>query len=114
MENGSAYITETREVVFSGDNELTRYRVFNLFTGPRVFSDWEVSIDGTSVRQLDAPDNDNRPENTFAVEDGDGKNTVSIYFRQKGSGTRVFQISYRVENAVKLYSDVGEFFWNLT
>lgn len=39
---------------------------------------------------------------------------VYIYFRQLGSGTRVFQISYCVENAVKLYSDVGEFFWNLT
>ncbi|MGM9636207.1 MAG: DUF2207 family protein, partial [Candidatus Avispirillum sp.] len=73
-----------------------------------------VSIDGTPVPQLDEPDNENRPENTFAVEDGDGKNTVYIYFRQQGSGTRVFQISYWVENAVKLYSDVGEFFWNLT
>lgn len=39
---------------------------------------------------------------------------VYIYFRQLGSGTRVFQISYCVENAVKRYSDVGEFFWNLT
>ena len=48
------------------------------------------------------------------MEDGEGKNTVYIYFRQQGSGTRVFQISYLVENAVKLYSDVGEFFWNLT
>ena len=61
----------------------------------------------------DEPDNENRPENTFAVEDGDGKNTVYIYYRQQGSGTRVFQISYCVENVVKLYSDVGEFFWNL-
>lgn len=114
MEDGSAYITETREVVFSGDHEFTRYGVNNLFTGPRVFSDWEVSIDETPAPQLDEPDNENRPENTFAVEDGDGKNTVYIYFRQQGSGTRVFQISYWVENAVKLYSDVGEFFWNLT
>ncbi|MGM9562600.1 MAG: DUF2207 family protein, partial [Faecousia sp.] len=64
--------------------------------------------------QLDEPDNENRPENTFAVEGNDGGNTVYIYFRQQGSGTRVFQISYWVENAVKLYSDVGEFFWNLT
>jgi len=114
MEDGSAYITETREVVFSGDNSFTRYRVNNVFTGPRVFSDWEVSIDGTPASQLDEPDDDNRPENTFAVEDGDGQNTVSVYFRQQGSGTRVFQISYLVENAVKLYSDVGDFFWNLT
>ena len=111
MEDGSAYITETREVVFSGDNSFTRYRVNNVFTGPRVFSDWEVSIDGTPASQLDEPDDDNRPENTFAVEDGDGQNTVSVYFRQQGSGTRVFQISYLVENAVKLYSDVGDFFW---
>lgn len=113
-EDGSAYITETREVVFTGDHEFTRYGVNNIFTGPRVFSDWQVSIDGTSVPQLDEPDNDNRPENTFAVENGDGRNTVYIYLRQQGSGTRIFQISYRVENAVKLYSDVGEFFWNLT
>ena len=35
------------------------------------------------------------------MEDGDGQNTVSVYFRQQGSGTRVFQISYLVENAVK-------------
>ncbi|MGN1307636.1 MAG: DUF2207 family protein [Faecousia sp.] len=114
LEDGSAFITETREVVFSGEHEFTRYGVDNRFTGPRVFSDWEVSIDGTPVPQLDEPDNENRPENTFAVEDNDGGNTVYIYFRQQGSGTRVFRISYRVENAVKLYSDVGEFFWNLT
>ena len=114
QEDGSAFITETREVVFNGDHEFTRYGVNNLFTGPRVFSDWQVSIDGTPVPQLDKPDNENRPENTFAVEDNDEGNTVYIYFRQKGSGTRVFQISYWVENAVKFYSDVGEFFWNLT
>lgn len=114
MEDGSALITETREVVFNGDHEFTRYGVNNIFTGPRVFSDWQVSIDETPVPQLDEPDNENRPENTFAVEDNDEGNTVYIYFRQSGRGTRVFQISYCVENAVKLYSDVGEFFWNLT
>lgn len=54
------------------------------------------------------------PRTSFAVEDGDGENTVYIYYRQQSSGTRIFQISYRVENAVKLYADVGEFFWNLT
>lgn len=114
LEDGSAFIIETREVVFSGDHEFTRYGVNNLFTGPRVFSDWQVLIDGMPVPQLDEPDNEKRPENTFGVEDNDGGNTVYIYFRQQGSGTRVFQISYWVENAVKLYSDVGEFFWNLT
>lgn len=114
QEDGSALITETREVVFSGDHDFTRYGVNNFFTGPRTFVDWEVSIDGKPASQLDKPDNDNRPENTFAVEDDDGKNTVSVYFRQSSSGTRVFTISYRLENAVKLYTDVGEFFWNLT
>lgn len=114
QEDGSAYITETREIVFDGDHEFTRYRGNNIFTAPRVFRDWQVSIDGMPVLQLDEPDNENRPENTFAVEDNDEGNTVYIYFRQQGSGTRVFQISYCVENAVKLYSDVGEFFWNLT
>ena len=114
QEDGSALITETREVVFDGDHDFSRYRVNNMFTGPREFVDWEVSINGKSVPQLDAPDNDNRPENTFAVEESDGKNTVSVYFRQSGSGTVVFRISYRLENAIKLYSDVGEFFWNLT
>ena len=114
QKDGSALITETREVVFSGDHEFTRYGVNNLFTGPRVFSDWQVSIDGMSVTQLDEPDNDNRPENTFAVENGDGRNTVYIYIPRQSNSTRVFKISYRLENAVKLYSDVGEFFWNLT
>ena len=114
QEDGSAYITETREVVFSGDHDFSHYSVNNLFAGPRAFVDWEVSIDGTPASQLDEPDNDNRPKNTFAVEDGDGENTVHIYFRQSDSGTRVFKISYRLENAVKLYSDVGDFFWNLT
>ena len=114
QEDGSAYITETREVVFTGNHEFSRYGVNVLFSGPRVLSAWEVSIDGTSVMQLDEPDNDNRPENTFALEESDGKNTVHIYFRQQNSGTRVFRVSYLVENAVKLYSDVGEFFWNLT
>lgn len=114
LEDGSAYILETREVVFSGDHEFTRLGAGRAYTGPRMCTDWEVFIDGVSVPQLDAPDHDNRPENTFAVETGDGKNTVYVYFRQQGSGTRVFQIGYRVENAVKLYSDVGEFSWNLT
>lgn len=114
QKDGSALITETREVVFSGDHEFTRYGVINIFTGPRVFSDWQVSIDGMSVTQLDEPDNDNRPENTFAVENGDGRNTVYIYIPRQSNSTRVFKISYRLENAVKLYSDVGEFFWNLT
>lgn len=113
-EDGSAYITETREVEFIGDHEFTRYGVNNIFTGPRVFSDWQVSIDGTSVPQLDEPDNENRPENTFAVENGDGGNTVYIYIPPQSNSTRIFQISYRVENAVKLHYDVGEFFWNLT
>ncbi|MGN0693056.1 MAG: hypothetical protein ACI4K7_11960 [Oscillospiraceae bacterium] len=93
QEDGSALITETREIVFTGDHEFTRYGVNNKYTGPRVFSDWQVSIDGMSVPQLDGPDNDNRPENTFAVEDVDGGNTVYIYFRQQSSGTRLFQIS---------------------
>ena len=114
QEDGSARITETREVVFNGDREFTRYGVNNVFAGPRTFTDWQASIDGTPMYQLDEPDNENRPENSFAVEDGEGENTIYIYFRQQGSGTRSFQISYRLENAVKLYSDVGEFFWNLT
>lgn len=114
MGDGSACIIETREIVFNGDHAFSRYRVVNEFAGPRVFRDWEVSIDGIAVPQLAEPDNENRPENTFAVEEGDGENTVSIYFRQQGSGTRVFRISYWVENAVKLYSDVGEFSWILT
>ena len=114
MEDGSAFIIETREIVFSGDHEFSRYRVNNVFAGPRVFTGWEVSIDGIPVTQLDEPDNEYRPENTFAVEESDGGNTVNIYFRQQGDGTRVIQICYWVEKAVKLYDDVGEFFWNLT
>lgn len=114
QEDGSAYITETKEFVYSGDREFTRYVFNNFFAGPRVFSDWQVSIDGTPLSQLDEPDHDNRPENTFAVENGNGENNIYIYYRQKDSGTRVFQVSYRIENAVKLYSDVAEFSWNLT
>lgn len=114
QEDGSALVTETREIVFSGDHLFSRYGVNNGFTGPRTFVDWQVTIDGTPASRLDAPDNDNRPENTFVVEDTDGGNTVSIYFRQQGDGTRVFRIRYRIENAVKLYADVGEFSWNLT
>lgn len=114
QEDGSALITETRKIVFTGDREYTRYGVNNIFTGPRVFSNWQVTLDETPLSQLDEPDNENRPENTFAVEDGDGENTIYIYFRQQDSGTRVFKISYRVENAVKLHTDVAEFFWNLT
>ena len=110
QEDGSACITEMREVVFNGDREFTRYGVNNVFAGPRTCTDWQATVDGTPLTQLDAPDNENRPENSFAVEDGEGENTIYIYFRQQGSGTRSFQISYRLENAVKLYSDVGEFF----
>ncbi|MGN1019716.1 MAG: DUF2207 family protein [Aristaeellaceae bacterium] len=114
QEDGSALITETREIVFTGDHEFTRYGVNNTFTGPRVFTDWQVTLDGMPLPHLPEPDNDNRPTNTFAVEDKDGGTTVYIYFRQQGDGKRVFRISYRLENAVKLYDDVGEFSWNLT
>lgn len=114
QEDGSALITETREVVYTGERSFSRYGVNNPFTGPRVFSDWQVTLDGTPLSQLDEPDNENRPENTFAVEDTDAGNTVYIYYGQQDAGTRTLQISYRVENAVKLHDDVGEFFWNLT
>ena len=114
QEDGSARITETREIAFEGDRAFTRYGVNSVFTGPRAFEDWQVSIDGTPLTRLEEPDNDNRPENCFAVEENDGGNTVHIYFRQQGSGNHTFQIHYLVENAVKLHSDVGEFFWNLT
>ncbi len=103
--DGSALITETRTIVFEGDHEFTRYGVNNYFTGSRTFADWQVFLDGTPLSRLSEPDNENRPENCFAVEDGEGENTVYIYFRQQGSGTRVFRISYRLENAVKLYKD---------
>ena len=114
QEDGSACITETREIVFSGDRAFTRYGVISTYAGPRTLTDWQVLIDGTPAPQLDAPDHENRPENTFAVEEGDGESTVYVYFRQQGGGARVFEISYRVENAVKLHDDVGEFSWNLT
>ena len=114
QEDGSALITETRDIVFTGDHEFTRYGVNNVFTGPRTFTDWQVSLDGMPLPHLPEPDNDNRPTNTFAVEDRDGGNTVYIYFRQQGDGQRTVRISYRLENAVKRYDDVGEFFWNLT
>lgn len=88
QEDGSAYITETREIVFTGDHEFTRYGVNNIFSGPRVFSDWLVSIDGTLASQLDEPDNENRPENTFAVEDNDDGNSrarclIKFWLRKK-------------------------------
>lgn len=51
QEDGSALITETREIVFTGDREFTRYGVNNFFTGPRVFCDWQVDIDGTPLRR---------------------------------------------------------------
>ena len=114
QEDGSALITETREIVFSGDHAFTRYGVTNAFTGPRTFTDWQVSLDGMPLQQLPEPDNDSRPTNTFAVEEREGGNTVHIYFRQQGDGRCTFRISYRLENAVKRYDDVGEFFWNLT
>ncbi len=113
QEDGSALITETREVMFMGDYEFTRYGVVNGFAGPRVFCDWAVVMDGEPLEMLETPDNDNRPNKTFAVEDAEGENTVYIYHRSN-SVSRTFQISYRVENAVKLYDDVGEFHWNLT
>ena len=59
QEDGSAHITETREVVFNGDREFTRYGVNNVFAGPRTFTDWQASIDGTPMYQLDEPDNEN-------------------------------------------------------
>ena len=108
--DGSALITETRELVFSGDHEFTRYGVNNVFTGPRTFTDWQVTLDGMPLPHLPAPNNDNRPTNTFAMEDRDGGNAVYICFRQQGDGQRTVHLSYRLENAVKLYDDMGEFF----
>ena len=50
--DGSAWITETREIVFSGDRTFTRYGVNNAFTGPRTMLDWQVAIDGTPASQM--------------------------------------------------------------
>ena len=110
QEDGSTLITETREIVFTSDHEFTRYGVNNTFTGPRTFTDWQVTLDGMPLPHLPEPDNDNRPTNTFAMEDRDGGNAVYICFRQQGDGQRTVRLSYRLENAVKLYDDMGEFF----
>ncbi len=112
LSDGSALFTETRVLTFRGDHEFTRYGFGNAFSGPRAFTDWAVSIDGVPLKMLSAPDDD-RPVNTFAVENGDGNNTVYIYHSSRET-TRTFVIRYRVENAVKLFQDVADFHWNLT
>ncbi len=114
LENdGSAYITETRQLSFTGDHEYTLYGFKNTFKGPCVYSDWYAEIDGQPLELLDEPDDNFRPENTFAVENYSGGNTVYIY-HSSNDVDRTFKISYKVANAVKLYSDVADFFWNLT
>ncbi len=114
QEDGSARITEYREIALYGDFTFTYYGIQVNYTGPRRISDWQIFINGEPMMQLNEPDDENRPENTFAVVEEEGGCTLYTYYRATGGTTLLFEIGYRVENAIKLYSDVGEFFWNLT
>lgn len=111
--DGSADFSETHTVSFYGSQEYTRYGRIYIYPPERAMDGWFVTVDGEEWKRLDRPDNDGRPDGRFAVEYNDEGAVVTMYHRSKNR-PRTFSISYHVENAVNLYDDAAEFFWNLT
>lgn len=112
-EDGSAAFIETRTVGFHGDYEFSRYgRNYNCPENSPII-EMGVLMDGVELSPLEEPDNDNRPENTYAVEWLDAGCILTIYHRTRRD-SRTFEIQYEVENVITLYDDIGEFVWDLT
>ena len=111
--DGSADFTETHTVAFLDGQDFTRYGRIYIYPSERAMDGWFVTVDGEEWERLDRPDNDERPDGSFAIEYNDAGAVVTMYHRSKNL-RRTFSISYHVENAVNLYDDAAEFFWNLT
>lgn len=111
--DGSADFVETHTIGFSESKDYSRYGRIYIYPEGRSMDDWEVTVDGERWEQLSEVDNDTRPDGTFAVEYSDEGAVVTMYHRSNDTD-RVFSLSYHVENAVNIYDDTAEFFWNLS
>lgn len=111
--DGSADFTETHTIEFSDDWDYTIYGRIYLYPQERTFGGWAVSVDGEPWRQLPEVDEDARPDGTFAVEYNYEGAVVTMYHRSNDT-YRSFSLSYHVENAVDIYEDTAEFFWDLS
>lgn len=111
--DGSADFVETHTINFADSKDYTRYGRIYIYPKERSMVDWEVNVDGERWEMLSKADNDARPDRTFAVEYNDEGAVVTMYHRSNDT-KRDFTLSYHVENAVNIYDDIAEFFWNLS
>lgn len=111
--DGSADFVETHTIRFSESKDYTRYGRIYIYPEGRAMGNWEVTVDGESWEALPKVDNDTRPDGTFAVEYNDEGAVVTMYHHSIDTD-RAFSLSYHVENAVNIYEDTAEFFWNLS
>ena len=111
--DGSADFIETHTIEFSDSWDYTVYGRIYLYPEGRSYRNWAVSVDGKTWRQLPNADEDNRPDGSFAVEYNAEGAVVTMYHRTNNAN-RAFTLSYRVENAVNIYDDTAEFFWDLS
>jgi uncharacterized membrane protein len=112
LENGNAEITETWVLYFGDDQSYSRYYRSYYKTDYYTMTNWAATLDGQDMKRLSAPD-DSRPDYSFAIEDTDSENIIHMY-HDSFDTERIFTISYTVENAVKVYDDIGDFVWDLT
>lgn len=111
--DGSADFVETHTIGFSDSKDYTLYGRIYIYPEGRFMDNWAVTVDGESWEQLPEVDNDSRPDGTFAVEYNSDGAVVTMYHRSNDED-RVFSLSYHVENAVNIYDDIAEFFWDLS
>ncbi len=111
--DGSADFVETHTIEFSDSRDYTIYGRIYLYPEGRSYRDWTVSVDGKTWHQLPYLDDNARPDGSFAVE-YDAEGAVVTMYHRSNNAYRAFTLSYHVENAVNIYEDTAEFFWDLS
>lgn len=102
--DGSAEVNETLTMTFDGD--FSRFtRDFQL-ADEHWIEDVVVSEGGKPYKRLEAFSAD-RPAGCYAVEEKDGKLVIEFYYKVN-KGSRTFEISYVMRNAVEVHNDVAE------
>lgn len=74
-------------------------------------SDFEVSEGNIKYTMLDGFDS-NKPEKCYAVDYSDDELNLEIYYRANNE-SKIFHMSYVLNNAVNLHNDIAEFYWKV-
>ncbi|NJK79314.1 MAG: DUF2207 domain-containing protein, partial [Chloroflexaceae bacterium] len=104
-QDGDLRFVETWEVRFDGGPFRFAFRDIPLdrLTG---ISDWSVRANGQQYQNSDST-----MQGTFLVAGDGGSERITWYFPPATNETRVFELSYTVEGALRIYEDGDQFFW---